>query len=78
VPTFAAGPSSARALLAYRQWLRRQRRITEPRAPLRDARDAFDALDCADFGDQARRELRASGESSRRREAVAPRHQLTA
>jgi ATP/maltotriose-dependent transcriptional regulator MalT len=68
----------ARALLAYGQWLRRQRRITESRAPLRDARDAFDALGCAALGDQARRELRASGESSRRREAVAPRDQLTA
>jgi ATP/maltotriose-dependent transcriptional regulator MalT len=68
----------ARALLACGQWLRRQRRITESRAPLRDARDVFDALGCAEFGDQARRELRASGESSRRREAVAPRDQLTA
>jgi ATP/maltotriose-dependent transcriptional regulator MalT len=67
----------ARALLAYRQWLRRQRRITESRAPLRDARDAFDALGCSAFGEQARRELRASGESSRRRDAVA-RDQLTA
>src|SRR5439155_3021744 len=67
----------ARLLLAYGQWLRRQRRITESRAPLRDARDAFDALGCAAFGDQARRELRASGESSRRREQVA-RDQLTA
>ncbi len=34
----------ARLLLAYGQWLRRQRRIAESRAPLRDARDAFDAM----------------------------------
>jgi len=57
----------ARLLLAHGQWLRRQRRIAESRTPLRDARDAFDAMGCAAWGDQARRELRASGESSRRR-----------
>jgi ATP/maltotriose-dependent transcriptional regulator MalT len=67
----------ARLLLAYGQWLRRQRRIADSRAPLRDARDAFDAMGCAAWGDQARRELRASGESSRRRD-LAPRDQLTA
>jgi DNA-binding CsgD family transcriptional regulator len=67
----------ARLLLAYGQWLRRQRRIAGSRAPLRDARDAFDAMGCAAWGDHARRELRASGESSRRRD-VAPRDQLTA
>ena len=67
----------ARLLLAYGQWLRRQRRVADSRAPLRDARDAFDALGCAAWGDQARRELRASGESSSRRD-VAARDQLTA
>jgi DNA-binding NarL/FixJ family response regulator len=44
---------------------------------LRAARDAFDALGCQAWGDQARRELRASGESSRRRVPEA-RDQLTA
>jgi DNA-binding CsgD family transcriptional regulator len=67
----------ARLLLAYGQWLRRQRRIADSRGPLRDARDAFDAMGCAAWGDQARRELRASGESSRRRD-LAARDQLTA
>ena len=67
----------ARLLLAHGQWLRRQRRIAESRTPLRDARDAFDAMGCAAWGDQARRELRASGESSRRRD-LAPGDQLTA
>jgi len=67
----------ARLLLAYGQWLRRQRRIADSRAPLRDARDAFDAMGCVAWGDQARRELRASGESSRRRD-LAARDQLTA
>jgi DNA-binding CsgD family transcriptional regulator len=67
----------ARLLLAYGQWLRRQRRIADSRPPLRAARDAFDAMGCAAWGDQARRELRASGESSRRRD-VAARDLLTA
>src|SRR5918995_984123 len=67
----------ARLLLAHGQWLRRQRRIAESRTPLRDARDLFDALGCAAWGDQARRELRATGESSRRR-GLAARDQLTA
>jgi DNA-binding CsgD family transcriptional regulator len=67
----------ARLLLAHGQWLRRQRRITESRAPLREARDAFDALGCAAFSEQTRRELRASGERSRRRDPAA-RDQLTA
>lgn len=67
----------ARLLLAYGQWLRRQRRIADSRAPLRDARDAFEAMGCAAWGDQARRELRASGESSSRRD-LAARDQLTA
>jgi DNA-binding CsgD family transcriptional regulator len=44
---------------------------------LRDARDTFDALGCAPWGEQARRELRASGERSRRRVPEA-RDQLTA
>jgi DNA-binding CsgD family transcriptional regulator len=67
----------ARLLFAYGQWLRRQRRVADSRPPLRDARDAFDAMGCAAWGDQARRELRASGETSRRR-GLAPRDQLTA
>jgi hypothetical protein len=33
----------ARILLAYGEWLRRQRRIAGSRAPLRNARDIFDA-----------------------------------
>src|SRR6185436_14626321 len=59
------------------QWLRRRRRISDSRNPLRAARDAFDALDCKAWADQARRELRASGESSQRRVPEA-RDQLTA
>jgi DNA-binding CsgD family transcriptional regulator len=67
----------ARIQLAYGQWLRRQRRVAESRGVLRAARDTFDALGCAPWGEQARRELRASGERSRRRVPQA-RDQLTA
>jgi DNA-binding CsgD family transcriptional regulator len=57
----------ARILLAYGGWLRRQRRSANARAPLREARDVFDALGASPWGDRAREELRASGETSRRR-----------
>jgi DNA-binding CsgD family transcriptional regulator len=67
----------ARIQLAYGEWLRRDRRIAESRAVLRTARDTFDAIGCAPWGEQARRELRASGERSRRRLPEA-RDQLTA
>ena len=56
----------ARVQLAYGQWLRRQRRLSESRGVLRAARDTFDALGCVPWAEQARRELRASGERSRR------------
>ncbi len=57
----------ARLLLAYGGWLRRQRRSTNARAPLREARDIFDALGASPWSERAREELRASGETSRRR-----------
>jgi DNA-binding CsgD family transcriptional regulator len=67
----------ARIQLAYGQWLRRRRHVAESRAVLRASRDTFDALGCGPWGEQARRELRASGERSRRR-APDARDQLTA
>jgi DNA-binding CsgD family transcriptional regulator len=67
----------ARIQLAYGQWLRRQRRVAESRGVLRAARDTFDTLGCEPWSEHARRELRASGERSRRRVAEA-RDQLTA
>jgi DNA-binding CsgD family transcriptional regulator len=67
----------ARIQLAYGQWLRRQRRVADSRALLRAARDTFDALGCLRWSDVARRELRASGERSRRL-LPAARDQLTA
>jgi DNA-binding NarL/FixJ family response regulator len=51
--------------------------VAESRAVLRTARDTFDALGTAPWSDQARSELRASGERSRRRVPEA-RDQLTA
>ncbi|MGI5242106.1 ATP-binding protein [Dactylosporangium sp. CA-139066] len=57
--------SRARTQLAYGQWLRRQRRPVESRAPLRAARNTFDALGTAPWADRARQELRAAGEASR-------------
>jgi DNA-binding CsgD family transcriptional regulator len=57
----------ARAQLAYGAWLRRQRRVTESRAPLREAAQSFEALGLLRFAERARRELRASGEAPRRR-----------
>jgi DNA-binding CsgD family transcriptional regulator len=57
----------SRMLFWYGSWLRRQRRAAESRAPLRAARDSFDALGLVDLAERARQELRAAGESSRRR-----------
>ena len=56
----------ARAQLAYGVWLRRQRRMRQSRAPLREAAETFDALGLLRYAEQARRELRASGERARR------------
>jgi len=58
----------ARAQLAYGVWLRRRRRMTQSRAPLREAAATFDALGLVRYAERARRELRASGETVRRRE----------
>lgn len=57
----------ARLQLAHGGWLRRRRRVAESRAPLRSALATFDALGAISWGQQARDELRASGETSRSR-----------
>ena len=67
----------ARAQLAHGEWLRRHRRAADARQHLRAARDTFDALGTIPWGDRARQELRASGETSRRRVPEA-RDELTA
>lgn len=51
----------ARTHLAYGQWLRRQRRITDARTHLSTALAAFDAAGAAPFLDRAATELRAAG-----------------
>ncbi|MDP9136222.1 MAG: LuxR C-terminal-related transcriptional regulator, partial [Actinomycetota bacterium] len=66
-----------RLLLAHGRWLRRRRHVTDSRSTLREARDLFDAIGATPWGDQARSELRASGETSRRRDPSA-RDDLTA
>jgi len=66
----------SRTQLAYGEWLRRHRRSLESRDHLRAARDMFDALGAIPWGERARRELRAAGEVSRRRDPDA-RDQLT-
>jgi DNA-binding CsgD family transcriptional regulator len=55
----------ARLQLRYGQWLRRRRRAAHSRRPLRAAKDGLEALDHAELADQARQELRASGETTR-------------
>jgi DNA-binding CsgD family transcriptional regulator len=57
----------ARLLLAHGVQLRRRRETTASRVSLRAARDTFDALGAVPWGEQARQELRASGEVSARR-----------
>jgi DNA-binding NarL/FixJ family response regulator len=45
--------------------------VTESRTPLREAAQSFDALGLIRFAEQARRELRASGEAPRHRRSDA-------
>ena len=52
----------ARIELAYGSWLRRRRRGTEARQPLRSALATFDIIGAAKWAEQARAELRASGD----------------
>jgi DNA-binding CsgD family transcriptional regulator len=52
----------ARLELAYGSWLRRRRRDSESRAPLRAALSTFEVIGARLWADQARAELRASGE----------------
>ncbi|WP_165400137.1 ATP-binding protein [Motilibacter rhizosphaerae] len=52
----------ARLQLAYGSWLRRRRRVTESRDPLRAARTSFDAIGAEPWALRADHELRATGE----------------
>jgi DNA-binding CsgD family transcriptional regulator len=52
----------ARIELEFGKWLRRQRRSTEARSPLRSALSTFELIGATSWADQARSELRAAGE----------------
>jgi DNA-binding CsgD family transcriptional regulator len=66
----------ARARLTYGEWLRREGRRVEAREQLRDAHGAFLSMGAAGFADRAGRELQATGEKVRKRQADA-RDELT-
>jgi DNA-binding CsgD family transcriptional regulator len=59
----------ARSHLLYGEWLRRQRRRRDARVQLRTAHDMLDAIGMQAFAERARRELRATGETARKRSA---------
>ena len=58
----------ARVQLTYGQFLRRHQRRVEARGPLRAALSTFEDLRAEPFADRARQELRASGETARKRD----------
>ncbi|HEV2252221.1 MAG TPA: AAA family ATPase [Streptosporangiaceae bacterium] len=60
----------ARAHLLYGEWLRRQRRRREAREHLRTARGMLEAMGMDAFAERAGRELRATGETARKRTAA--------
>jgi DNA-binding CsgD family transcriptional regulator len=57
----------ARVRLLYGEHLRRERRRTDSRVQLRAALEAFEHLQAEPWADRARMELRASGETARKR-----------
>ena len=65
-------PELARAHLAYGEWLRRRGRRVEARVQLRAAYDLFVLIGMEAFGERARRELLATGQSVRKRPVSAP------
>jgi DNA-binding CsgD family transcriptional regulator len=65
VPPYERG----RTQLAYGERLRRDRRKIDARTQLRAALDIFEGLGAAFFAERARAELRATGETARKRDA---------
>jgi DNA-binding CsgD family transcriptional regulator len=61
----------ARAQLLYGEWLRRQGRRVDARNPLRAAHESFLGMGATAFAERADRELLATGERARRRDATA-------
>jgi DNA-binding CsgD family transcriptional regulator len=69
-------PEFARAQLLYGEWLRRQGRRVDAREQLSTAWDLFTTIGMEGFAERARRELRATGETARKRTADTG-HELT-
>jgi DNA-binding CsgD family transcriptional regulator len=67
---------SARAQLLYGEWLRRQNRRVDAREQLRAAHEALAGMGAGPFAERAARELRATGETVRKR-SVDTRDELT-
>ena len=59
----------AKLELAYGEWLRRRRRIADSREPLRSALTIFEVIGATHWAEQARAELRATGERAIERAA---------
>jgi DNA-binding CsgD family transcriptional regulator len=64
----------ARTELLYGEWLRRERRRFEARSHLRAALELFERFGAAAWAERARSELRASGETARKRNLSAVFH----
>jgi DNA-binding CsgD family transcriptional regulator len=71
-------PDLARTHLVYGEWLRRQVRRSDARTQLRTAHDMFVSTGMEAFAERARRELRAAGETVRKRSESAASDELTA
>jgi DNA-binding CsgD family transcriptional regulator len=67
-----------RAHLIYGEWLRRERRRIAAREQLRTAHELLESMGMAAFAERARRELRATGETARKRAEVTRTLDLTA
>lgn len=65
-------PMHARTQLALGEHLRRHRRRTAARVPLREALETFEGIGAATWAERARRGLRASGETARRGASLVP------
>lgn len=68
----------ARAHLLYGEWLRRERRRTDARDQLRTAHDMLEAMGMEAFAERARRELKATGATARKRAPATSDQRLTA